>query len=192
MVWLPEAFKDIVMRSSLGVLAVVMGLGAACSHEQVRPGAGDSFVVHVHGGSVLEAKVTDSGVVGPEVRLNRSGSSLRGEAFNRPVDVQWSGDEVTGLIGRTPVQLTVHREGNEIHARGLYEGRLSDLRVSRSEIEGPIGNCSYSLKASESGYQGFRSCTQSPESPTTVQVPGTLWQQPDTEQVALLALLLAH
>ncbi len=167
-------------------------LASGCSHRQPGPESGETFLVQVAGGGVTQASLTDSTVTGPDMRLNLSESGLRGEAFNRPVNVQWSQDEVTGLVGRTPVQLTVRREGNQIHARGLYEGRLSDLRVSRAGIDGPIGSCSYSLKPAAGGYQGFRSCSQAPESPTTVQIPDGLWQKSDAAQIALLALLLAH
>ncbi len=41
-------------------------------------------------------------------------------------------------------------------------------------------------------YQGFRSCSQTPQSSTTVQIPPGLWEKSDAEQIAVLALMLAH
>src|SRR5262249_12296008 len=165
---------------------------AGCSHAPSGAGSGDTLRVHVAGGGVSEAKVTDSALVGPDVQVSVSDSGLRGKAFNRPVEVSWKGDEVTGMIGRAPVQLSVRRQGDELYAHGLYEGRLSDFKISRTGIEGPIGSCSYSLKGSQTEYQGFRSCSQAPQSATTVQIPPGLWEKPDAEQIALLALMLSR
>lgn len=179
------------MNRPLIAVGIVASL-AGCSHGRSGSSAGDTLRVHVAGGAVTEAKVTDSAVVGPDVQVNVSSSGLRGKAFNRPVEVTWKADEVTGMIGRTPVQLSVRREGDQLYAHGLFEGRLSDLRVSPTGIEGPIGSCSYSLKGSQTEYQGFRSCSQAPQSPTTVEIPPGLWEKPDAEKIALLALMLSH
>jgi hypothetical protein len=154
--------------------------------------AADTFVVQLVGGGVSEARLTQSEMLGPDVQVQVSSSGLRGMAFNRPVDVTWKGDELTGIIGRAPVQLSVKREGEEIVAHGLYEGRLSDFRMSRRSMDGSIGSCGYSLKGSGTEYQGFRSCSQSAEGPTAVRVPAAFWEMPDAEKIALLGLMLSH
>jgi hypothetical protein len=152
----------------------------------------ETFLVRIEGAANWEARVTADAVVGPEVRISRAGGALRGEAFHRSVDVQWKGEELVGMIGRTPVQLSVNRDGGEIRASGLYQGKPSDLRISKTGIEGPIGQCRYSLKAEAGGYQGFRSCLHAPDSPAVVRIPEGLWGTSEAEQVAVIALLLSR
>ncbi len=177
------------------VIASVMAGLIGCAAGRSGSGAGsaeDTFVVQLGGGGVLEAKLTQSELLGPDVQVKVSSSGLRGTAFNRPVDVSWKGDELTGLIGRAPVQLSVKREGEQIVAHGLYGGRLSNFRVSRQGMEGTIGSCGYSLKGSGTEYQGFRGCSQSVQSPTTVRIPPAFWEMPDAEKIALLGLMLGQ
>jgi hypothetical protein len=172
---------------------LAFGLLISCAHRPERLSRPEeSFVVQIPGASDVEAKVTPEALVGPEMHISRGVGAIRGEAFHRPVEVKWSGEEVSGMIGRTPVQLSVRRDGGELRASGLYQGQPSDLRISRRGIEGPIGQCSYSLKAQTGSYQGSRSCRHGPDGSMVMKIPEALWSTSEAEQVALIALILAR
>ena len=172
--------------------AIVFSLGCLASCAHVGPSSPDSLYLHSTD-AVIEARVDPNEIVGPAMQVNRYPDAMRGRVFNRPFETHWTAQEVTGQINGRPVQLHLDQQGDEVHAKGLWGGRLSDFRLSPEMIEGSVGNCGYSLRVQDNLYQGFRSCHhQRVDQPVVVQLPQNLQNSPMGEKVASVSILLAQ
>ena len=144
-------------------------------------------------GRALTARFSPSGILGADVRLNRTAQGLRGQAFGRAVDLGLEADRAVGLFGEASVQLFVKPWGEGgFEARGPFGDALSNFRVDDAKLSGRLGVCSYELKADGGGYSGFRRCEQGGLVPASVQLPAGLRARPVAEQAAILALFLSQ
>src|SRR5499427_2070372 len=150
----------------------------------------DDFLLQQPGAS-LTAKVDAKGISGPAVQLGRSSGQLRGRIGRQAADLEFTADRVTGLVGRAPVNLRVTRTDDGIHLRGLYAGRLSNLRIGPSGLSGSLGRCGFTLSAEGNRYEGERSCGGLPV-PVVVQIPARLAQRPMGEFAASIVALLGQ
>jgi len=189
------------LRSALGLLLAASSSGCTYEEadfpsqeelydEQVSEGA---FLLQAGRGS-FTVEVDGRGMLAPEVNVGRYTSpddrAMRGTAFSRPVNLAIEGGRVSGLVGTTPVQLTVTRESGALRARGLIRGRLSDFTLGEGRLNGQIGACGYDLAwTARAGYEGARSCGGLPEN-ATVRIPAELTRWSDAEVAAALAILL--
>jgi len=163
----------------------------ACAHKpDVYPN--DRFVLDTQR-ERIEARIDPNGIDGTMIQIAEDAESLKGVAFNYPVFLHWTDKRASGLVANLPVDLTVERKDRTLRARGLYIGAPVDLTVSPNEISGIIRGCSYWLKGSAPAFQGYRQCdVRKEQEPTTVNVPRTLLSKPDSQKMAILALLLSQ
>lgn len=204
--------------------AVTLSLGLGCAHhEEARapspsevaaapspnPSAGASEGVApvpgstgrmtlVRPGGSTEAVFRGDQVTGPNMQLAWTESGLRGQAFNRPVQLTWKNEgpqqptRITGMIGTAPVNLNVEPEQGGWRAQGMFGGRLGQLSFSSATgVEGKVGICSYDLRPSAPLYfEGQSACPRGPR-PTSLTLPGELTALTLPEQAAVTAVLLA-
>jgi hypothetical protein len=144
-------------------------------------------------GSAVTARVTPQGITSPELQLDVSPTTLRGRAFGRPVDLTLKQDQnsITGMYGMSPVNLRLKNNGVAIQANGMFAGQLSNLKLSKEELSGTVGRCSYQLKAKDQQYEGSRSCGFGLENPVSVSIPPALAQS-NEQVIAALSVLLAQ
>lgn len=128
-------------------------------------------------------------LIGPQVRVRWDGDDVRGQAFGETVSLTASEGRVSGIYAGGPVQLRVSQTDDVLRARGLFAGRLSDLRVSSSGIEGNIGACSYDLDEFDGVYQGWRSCRGLNE-PVWLRVPRPVTEMSAAKLAAALGVML--
>ena len=111
--------------------------------------------------------------------------------MNRVVSLGWEKNEVRGMVDSAPTQLTWTEFGDGYQIRGLYGGKLSNLRVTSSGIEGNIGDCGYSMQADRSAYRGRAMCLTGMNMNAEVTLPSDLSSRSAGEQVTLMALILS-
>lgn len=149
----------------------------------------DEFVVEAPG-RVLPVKVAGDTLTGPVVQARWSGNSLRGSAFDRPLDLRTSGDRIEGLIAGRPVNLHVTQTAYGLRLKGLYGGQPSDLTIGPAHIDGHIGLCGYSMSTSGDVYRGSRQCGRAINGMVSLQIPRQLASAPPMRMAADLAVLL--
>lgn len=176
------------MRSAVGVLVLAM-MSVGCAHQF----AGTGSPVGVRAGPVngLQASLYSHGLYGPNVSLQRGKAFYRGQMMNRVVDLGWNEGNVLGMVDSMPTQLTWTPEGDGVRIRGLYGGKLSNLKVTSETIEGTFAGCDYSLRAAGRGYEGRALCLGGFDQEAEVQLPPDLGVRSEGEQVALVALILS-
>ncbi len=176
------------MRSAVGVL-VLLALQFGCAHSFTGTGS----PVGVRAGSVngVQASLSYEGLYGPNIAIKRGNLFFRGTLMNRVVDLGWDESQVRGMVDSAPTSLTWTQEGDGVRIRGLYGGKLTNLRVTSQSIEGNLGDCGYSLEAARRGYRGRATCLGGFEQEAEVLLPDDLGIRPEGEQVALLALILS-
>jgi hypothetical protein len=191
----------IMQKIVLGAACLLLGAGCELvpaeypEPESAAPAdRGDTFSLWTDAGRAVVARVSACEVSSADVRLSRyrtsSGSAIRGTAFGQPVNVDTSAEEVTGLIGTTPLDLTVTREDGGLRLTGLVRGAPSDFRLDARGAQGTLGACSYELSRADLTYEGRRSCGGSPEG-VTLRLPRSLGTWSDEARAALLAVLLS-
>lgn len=177
------------LQGGVAVAAAVAIGGCAGPAQTVR--AGDAPAVLVD--SAIVARFSDSGMEGGAVKVQRDDDSLQGVASGVPVELRWTDDEVSGTYRKAPVQLTVKHEVDAAVADGELEGALASFRYSRKAVEGVLGNCAFSLQHIDgANFQGVRTCVAGRREPMALTVPQRLWQRPDSERAAWLALFIAE
>lgn len=176
------------MRSAVGVMVALAISG--CAHQFAGTG---SQMVGVRAGPVngVQASLYERGMYGPNVSLQRGATFYRGTVLNRVVNLAWDRGEVRGMVDAAPTQLTWTNEGDGVRIRGLYGGKLSNLKVTTERIEGTIGDCGYSMYADRRGYRGRAMCLGGLNQEAEVTLPADLGARAEGEQVALLALILS-
>jgi len=177
------------IRAVVAMLGVGLGLPAAAltvtvsQKEELQLHAGDT---------VIEAKLSKDGLLGPNVQVQRYGSAIRGRAFNAPVSLQVTEGRVSGQVGSRPVNLQVNQSNDGVDVNGLFAGQLSNLKIRPTALSGRIGHCDYDLTLAGDHYSGFRTCDgQGFPIPTTLQLPSGMSSLSDAQQVAFLGLLLS-
>ncbi|MGK3993016.1 hypothetical protein [Sorangium sp. So ce1024] len=192
----------------LPVLCLSLGLpvGAACgpapaadvpAREEIFGAAGPGeFILLAATGELVSADIEPGRVLGPDVNLGvyasdsgRGGEAVRGVAFDKAVSVTTTGEGATGVVGGSPLDLSVTRAETGLHARGLVAGALSDYRLDEQQLTGVIGRCSYELTRAGRYYEGARSCGGPPHQ-VTVLLPRGLSSWSDAALATTLGLLL--
>jgi hypothetical protein len=159
------------------------------------------FVLAAPRGEAIAAQVTDSSILGSDMRLGRyvnlgryldaDDRSIRGVAFGQWVDLKVEGDRVHGVLdGTIPLDITAAREDGALHVRGLVRGFPADFRFDEERLAGAFGRCSYELAAMGGHvYQGALHC-KGFDHLVLVKVPPELSRWTDAETGAALGLLL--
>ena len=173
--------------------AVALGLVAGCAHSggTAPVVSATGLVLHTQS-HFIRAEVTETGIQGPQFNIARTVDALRGSVFNRPVNLAISParDEVSGILGTSPLKIQSRHEGAALHTTGLLGGYLSDFVSSAAAIKGRIGPCSYDLRFAGGAYVGFRSCRDRGVEEATLSIPPTFAGWKDAEMAAGLGLFL--
>jgi len=181
--------KKKTVGAALAILG--LGLGAPVGAATVTVSSQDEIQVHA-GDRVVEAKIAGDKLFGAQVQVQRYGSELRGRAFNTAVQLEFNPGKVTGQVGSRPVNLQVRQNGDGVDVNGLFAGNLSNLRIRPTALSGRMGRCDYDLTLAGTHYEGWRRCDgEGVPVPASLQLPEALASLSDSEQVAILGLVLS-
>lgn len=162
--------------------------------ESAPTGPEEFFVLHT-GTAVTEVRIAGHDLSGADIQLSYTAEGIRGRAFGRLVDLQWSDTKVTGFFGDGRVELTITPEADKgVVVRGLYGSNLGEIAIRPTGVEGTLGRCTYQLRATSPGsgsFEGRRSCRSLPEQ-AAMHIPPGLSSRSAGEVVALLAVLLGR
>ncbi|RKH48885.1 hypothetical protein [Corallococcus llansteffanensis] len=144
--------------------------------------------------TTVRASVTAQGLQGPDLRLQLTDDALRGQAFQRPVDLKLSDQRIQGTVGQQPVDLSVRERPEVVEMSGNFAGQPSSLTLSPDELAGSVGPCGYNLivDRDRKHYRGTRACGDQREDNVKVAIPEALGQGSASGRMAALSLILAH
>jgi hypothetical protein len=164
---------------SAGLLASGQALGAEAEELILRTPQ-----------AAFSARVTPDAISGPSFQLYHSQSALRGRAYDKVVNLAFSKEQVTGIVGSLPVRMRLERQGEEAAIRGTFAGRYIQLTWGPEKLTGTLGNCGYDLRFVHGAYAGERACGGLIETPVSFEFPETLAQEGDLQVAAALAIVL--
>lgn len=144
--------------------------------------------------TTVRATVDAQGLQGPDLRLQLSDTALKGQAFQRPVDLKLSDQRIQGTVDQKPVDLTVRERPGVVEALGTFAGQPSSLTLSPDELTGSVGPCGYNLiiERDRKHYRGTRACGNERENDVYVAIPRALEKEPASGRIAALSVLLSH
>jgi hypothetical protein len=147
------------------------------------------------GEHTLEVELAEEAFRGEPLLLWRQPESLRGRLHTQPVDIGWSGGQLTGRVGDQPVRARVERltSGAGLVLRGTFSGHSGRLVLQPTGLRGEVGGCGYVLTLAGNHYAGWRACAfnrGAPE-PATLELPAAFTSLAPAEQAVLLALVLS-
>lgn len=172
------------LGSLLGLGLLLSGVAAA---ESELPAITVRLQYQAYNLSLSEDAVTSQGI-----QLHRSATALRGRAFGTVADLALKEDGVSGVLGDTPVNLKVRKEGDTVLAEGGFMGGPVKLRFNAKQLQLYVNRCRYDLTYVDGGrYEGRRSTDRALAPPIQLTVPPALQQRAPAEQVALLLFALA-
>ncbi len=142
-------------------------------------------------GPRVVATFDEHGMTGQNVSLVRDASSIRGNAYGRPVSIEWSGTDVKGSYRDLPVKLSVTPAAESMSVGGEFYGEDAAFQYAPRRLEGFVSGCAF-LLVSTGGtrFEGRRSCVGEKPEELTIAVPAQLAQRSEAERAAWLALLL--
>jgi len=189
---------------SLALLTLPMA-AAGCFHHDPNfpsqeelydvPPSPDELLMRSEG-HFVSVKVSDSDLVGPDVRLSiyseRHDSSVRGTLWGRPVNLAIGRSAARGAVGTTLFHLSTRREGDALRATGSVQQKPTEFTLSRDRFSGSVASCTYEMRRTEAlTYEGERSC-DGPGVPVTLRIPEELSRWGDVGSATALALLLSE
>jgi hypothetical protein len=132
-------------------------------------------------------------VVSRDLQLHRSETELRGRALGAFTWLTLKTDGASGVIGGTPVNLKVRKQGDTLFAEGGFINGPVTLRFSPRHLHVYVNQCTYELKLTENEgwYEGPRSCDSRLLPPVRFFVPPEFLARGSAEQAALLLFALA-
>jgi hypothetical protein len=133
--------------------------------------------------------VSNTYVTGPSSSLSLRADGMRGRFRNRPVDLQWDFQKVTGVFGAQPTRLELS-EGDDTRVSGSFGGARVDLLVKDGVLLARVGACAYYMSRVDGGYSGKRDCAGPLEESFYVDFPESLQARPLGEMATLLTLAL--
>ncbi|RKG58823.1 hypothetical protein D7X30_14645 [Corallococcus sp. AB011P] len=144
--------------------------------------------------TTVRANVDAQGLQGPDLKLQLSDNALKGQAFQRPVDLKLSERRIEGTVGEKPVELTVDERPDVVEMMGTFAGEPSSLTLSPDALTGSVGPCGYNLiiERDRKHYRGTRACGDQRENDVFVSIPKSLERESATGRMAALSVLLAH
>ncbi|RKH11619.1 hypothetical protein D7Y13_32675 [Corallococcus praedator] len=144
--------------------------------------------------TTVRASVDAQGLQGPDLRLRMTNDALRGQAFQRPVDLKLSDQRIQGTVGQEPVNLSVRERPGVVEMAGNFAGQPSSLTLSPDELTGSVGPCGYNLiiERDRKHYSGTRACGDQREDNVHLAIPESLGEDSASGRMAALSLLLSH
>ena len=181
------------LRSAFVASSLLLASCATSSKLQTSSGPEQTFSMS-GGGTETSATISADGAEGPQVNVGRydGGKTLRGTAFNRPLElsVDEGAGTATGVWGQIPMNLNVTEEGDTLKAQGLIAGQPSSFTASKERIDGAMGPCSYDLRRNGEVYNGSRSCG-SGLSQVTVRFPSNIGRWKPINAALLMSVLMS-
>jgi hypothetical protein len=170
------------------LLSSLLFLGVGCA------GAGNGLraegpAVRMGQRSAEPMVVTNRYITGPSSSLVLHGEGMRGRFRDRPVDLQWDYQKVTGVFGAQPTRLELS-EGDDTRASGSFGGATVELLVKENVMVARVGICAYYMTRVDGGYSGRRDCAGPLEEQFYVDFPESLQARPIGEMATLLTLAL--
>jgi hypothetical protein len=178
-----SSFRSWSRGSLLGLGLLVGGVAADASEPPVISVnlPYESYNVQLNGEDVLS----------PDIQLHRSATELRGRVLGEAARLTLKGDGASGVVGATPINLKVRKEGDTLVAEGGFVAGRVTLRLNPKELHVYVNQCRYELTYTEGWYQGPRSCDRKLAPPVRLFVPPELLSRGPAEQAALLLFALA-
>src|SRR5262249_22793548 len=119
-------------------------------------------------------------------------AAVRGSLWGRPVSVDVAQTSAMGVVGTTPFQLSVHRDGGALRAVGNVQHKPTDFTLTRDRFSGAVASCDYDLrKTGDLTYGGTGPCSGRGV-PISVRIPDELSRWGDVGSATALALLLSE
>lgn len=142
----------------------------------------------------VRANVTAQGLQGTDMQLRMTNSAMRGQAFQRDVDLKLSDRRIQGTVDKKPVELTVTERPGVVETVGTFAGQPSALTLAPDALTGQVGSCGYNLimDRNRKHYRGTRACGEQRESDVFVHVPKSLEKESASGRMAALSVLLSH
>jgi hypothetical protein len=130
---------------------------------------------------------------GPRVRLDwydhGGHPALRGNIKDRPVDIDYKDNQLSGATNRGIITLRFMRDEQGVRIGGMFGGERVDLLISPQIIEGWVSGCSCKLVPEGNQYVGSRTCASRAE-PMRLDITENLGDRPAVNlAIALIALL---
>ncbi|MFB1481861.1 hypothetical protein [Corallococcus sp. RDP092CA] len=144
--------------------------------------------------TTVRATVDAQGLQGADMQLRMTDSALKGQAFQRPVDLKLSDRRIQGTVDQKPVDLTVTERPDVVETVGTFAGQPSSLTLAPDALTGQVGACGYNLimDRNRKHYRGTRACGEQRESNVFVAVPKSLEKESASGRMAALSVLLSH
>ncbi|WP_224364769.1 hypothetical protein [Hyalangium versicolor] len=152
-------------------------------------GAGNGLRAHMGQSSNEPMVVSSTYVTGPSSSLSLREDGMRGRFRDRPVELKWDYQQVTGMFGTQPAKLELS-EGDDTRASGTLGGTPVDLLLKDDVMLARVGMCSYFMRRVEGGYAGKRDCSTPLEEEFYVDFPQSLQERPLGQMATLLTLTL--
>ena len=119
------------------------------------------------------------------------GNNIRGNYKTLTVDIHWTNDRVSGMIGPgSQMNLKVRMTEEGIKVDGMYRGITSHFRIGYGIFDGRVGSCRYNLVAEKDTYEGTRTCDFNPNftEPMSLKLPKKITSRPPAEVIAFIAV----
>ncbi len=155
----------------------------------LRLASEDVLVIRIHG-RIIEARMEDGTLAGPDVRLRVGERSLRGQVGSAPVSLDLDREHLVGFLGRDAVRLEVTRDGTTaLDVEGSLGGNRVALRAGRDGITGRVADCRFELLPHREGYAGSYLCASGLNT-MWLELPASLGALPHSAQAAVLVTIL--
>ena len=156
---------------------------------------GDGHLTVVSGGGVRQLKLEGRNLYGARLNVSFFADGYRGVYDQHGiVDLRPDGaNRIMGSVAGQPTELYIEEGPSWLQVRGLYKGRVSSFFLTPSRFQGLVGNCTYTLRATEDAmpntYFGGSGCGAWGGG-TRLTLPEGFYDRPVRERVVALALLL--
>ena len=138
------------------------------------------------------ATFDDHGMTAQDVSLLRDASSIRGNAYGRPVSIEWDDASVRGSYRNLPVKFAVSRAGETVQVEGEFYGEAAEFQYAPDRLEGFLSGCAFLLveNGGRGRLEGHRACVTRKAEALTIVVPEQLARRSEAERAAWLALFI--
>jgi hypothetical protein len=140
-----------------------------------------------------QVRIEKGSLSGPRVRLDwydhEGHPALRGNVKDRPVDIDYKDNQLSGATNRGLINLRFMRDEQGVRVGGMFGGDRVDLVIGPKIIEGWIPGCSCKLEPQGNQYVGSRTCASRAE-PFSVEISENLGDRPAINLAVALIVLI--
>jgi len=132
-------------------------------------------------------------ITGPYTSLSLVEGGVRGRYGNEPLNLEWTDQEIAGVVGGVAASIQLTPDGDATHIHGSFGTVAVDFRLQGPWLRGRFGRCNYDTERTSEGFVGRRSCGGKKEKDQIrVNFPASLAQRPAREELGLLVLAFAN